>query len=104
MAKIIEKKYPTVNQVTDTQRITMVKEIFSTITGKYDFLNHFLSLRRDIAWRRFAVKKMRFFKTGRLLDVACGTGDVAIAAAARHADIKAVGLDFVREVTDKDRL
>jgi len=103
MAKIIEKKYPTVNQVTDTQRIGMVKEIFSTITGKYDFLNHFLSLRRDIAWRRFAVKKMRFFKTYRFLDVATGTCDLAIEAALRYRDIQVVGLDFVQEMMDSGK-
>ena len=56
-------KYPRVTEVTDLERIEMVKEIFATITRKYDFLNHFLSLRRDIAWRRFAVVKMRFFET-----------------------------------------
>jgi demethylmenaquinone methyltransferase/2-methoxy-6-polyprenyl-1,4-benzoquinol methylase len=73
----------------------MVKEIFSTITGKYDFLNHLLSLRRDIAWRRFAIKKMRFFRTNMFLDVACGTGDLSINACLKHRHIKAFGVDFV---------
>ena len=73
----------------------MVKEIFSTITGKYDFLNHFLSLRRDIAWRRFAVKKMVFSRTNRFLDIACGTGDLSINACLEHRDISVVGVDFV---------
>jgi demethylmenaquinone methyltransferase/2-methoxy-6-polyprenyl-1,4-benzoquinol methylase len=100
MAKSVEKRYPTVNQVTDAQRIGMVKEIFSTITGKYDFLNHLLSLRRDIAWRRFAVKRMRFFKTYRFLDVATGTCDLAIEAALHHTDIQVVGLDFVQKMMD----
>ena len=100
MAKIIEKKYPTVNRVTDAQRIGMVKEIFSTITVKYDFLNHFLSLRRDVAWRRFAVKKMWFFQTYRFLDVATGTCDLAIEAALHYRDIQVVGLDFVQEMME----
>ena len=52
------EKYPQVKTITDAERINMVKEIFSTITGKYDFLNRFLSLRRDVAWRNFAAKKM----------------------------------------------
>ena len=73
----------------------MVKEIFSTITGKYDFLNHFLSLRRDIAWRRFAVKKMVFFKTKRFLDIACGTGDLSINACLKYNDVSVTGVDFV---------
>jgi demethylmenaquinone methyltransferase/2-methoxy-6-polyprenyl-1,4-benzoquinol methylase len=91
-------KYPSINTITDQERTSMVKEIFSTITGKYDFLNHFLSLRRDIAWRRFAAEKMRFFKTNRYLDVACGTGDLSIAAALEHPQISVVGIDFVSEM------
>jgi demethylmenaquinone methyltransferase/2-methoxy-6-polyprenyl-1,4-benzoquinol methylase len=54
-----------------------------------------LSLRRDIAWRRFAVKKMVFFRTKRFLDIACGTGDLSINARLEHRDISVTGLDFV---------
>ncbi|MBP1750410.1 MAG: ubiquinone/menaquinone biosynthesis methyltransferase [Deltaproteobacteria bacterium] len=89
--------------VTDTERIGMVKEMFSTVTKKYDFLNHLLSLRRDVAWRRFTVKKMRFFNTSRLLDVACGTADLSIEAARRHSRIKITGIDFVYEMLDVGR-
>jgi len=67
-------KYPSVKNISDQERILVVREIFSTITGKYDFLNRFLSLRRDVYWRRFTARKMRFFDTYRFLDVACGTG------------------------------
>jgi len=98
MEKPAEHKYPSVSAITDTERIGMVKEIFSTITGRYDFLNHLLSLRRDVAWRRYAIKKMRFFKTDLLLDVACGTGDLTIGAALRYPKIHAVGIDFVSEM------
>jgi demethylmenaquinone methyltransferase/2-methoxy-6-polyprenyl-1,4-benzoquinol methylase len=95
MQKPKANKYPSVKTISDAQRIGMVKEIFSTITGKYDFLNHLLSLRRDVAWRRFAIKKMRFFRTNMFLDVACGTGDLSINACLKHRHIKAVGVDFV---------
>ena len=98
-------KYPSVKKVSDEERIGMVKEIFSTITGKYDFLNHFLSLRRDIYWRRFAIKKMVFFRTNRFLDIACGTGDLSINACFENRDISVTGVDFilpmVREATEK---
>ena len=80
------------------ERIRMVRHIFSTITGKYDFLNHFLSLRQDIVWRKSAVRRMRFFKTFRLLDVATGTGDLAMEAAYTHPGIRITGLDFVKEM------
>ena len=95
MQKSKNNKYPSVKKVSDEERIGMVKEIFSTITGRYDFLNHFLSLRRDIAWRRFAIKKMGFFRTNRFLDIACGTGDLSISACLAHRDISVAGVDFV---------
>lgn len=78
----------------------MVKEIFSTVTPRYDFLNHFLSMRRDVAWRRFTVRRMSFSETHRLLDVATGTADLAIAAARRHTGITVTGLDFVKDMLD----
>jgi demethylmenaquinone methyltransferase/2-methoxy-6-polyprenyl-1,4-benzoquinol methylase len=93
-------KYPSVREVTDEERIGIVKEIFATVTGRYDFLNHFLSLRRDVFWRRFTVKKMQFFKTHRLLDVATGTADLAIDAARHHRSVKITGLDFVSEMLE----
>ncbi len=86
--------------MTDAERIGMVKEIFSTVTDRYDFLNHFLSLRRDVGWRRFTVKKMSFDSTHRFLDVATGTADLAIGAALRHPRIDVVGLDFMKEMLD----
>jgi demethylmenaquinone methyltransferase/2-methoxy-6-polyprenyl-1,4-benzoquinol methylase len=98
MEKRVDKTYPPIREVTEGERVGMVKDIFSTITSRYDFLNHFLSLRRDIAWRRFAVRKMHFFKTKRFLDIACGTGDLSIEAARRYPEISVNGVDFVREM------
>ena len=97
-------KYPRVREVTDDERIGIVKEIFSTVTDSYDFLNHFLSLRLDIGWRRFAAGMMRFFETYRLLDVASGTADLAINAARRHPYIQVAGLDFVQEMIKVGRI
>jgi demethylmenaquinone methyltransferase/2-methoxy-6-polyprenyl-1,4-benzoquinol methylase len=98
MEKRVSRGYPSVKEATDQERIGMVKEIFSTVTDRYDFLNHFLSLRRDVAWRRFTVRKMVFSRTGRFLDVATGTADLAIAAARKHPLIRVTGIDFVREM------
>ena len=94
----MNKNYPPVNQMTQTQKIRIVKDIFSSITDKYDFLNRFLSLRQDIAWRDKTVKEMRFFKSYKLLDMATGTGDLAIDAVKMYPNIEATGLDFVHEM------
>ncbi|MFB0507677.1 MAG: bifunctional demethylmenaquinone methyltransferase/2-methoxy-6-polyprenyl-1,4-benzoquinol methylase UbiE [Thermodesulfobacteriota bacterium] len=90
--------------MTDVEHIGVVRKIFSTITEKYDFLNHFFSLGRDVAWRRSAVEKMRFFRTYRFLDVATGTADLAIEAAHRHPCIQVIGVDFVRDMMELGRL
>ena len=91
-------RYPPVTGIGRDEHVGMVREIFATITGRYDFLNHLLSLRHDVAWRRFTVRKMRFFKTFRLLDVATGTADLAIEAACRHPGIRVTGIDFAPEM------
>ncbi len=99
-----DKAYPPVTGIGRDEHVGMVREIFATIPGRYDFLNRLLSLRRDVAWRRFAVRKMRFFDTFRLLDVATGTADLAIDAALCHPDIRVTGIDFVREMLLPGRL
>ncbi|MBP7231275.1 MAG: bifunctional demethylmenaquinone methyltransferase/2-methoxy-6-polyprenyl-1,4-benzoquinol methylase UbiE [Syntrophaceae bacterium] len=104
MGQPIPEKYPQVKSVSDQERIRMVREIFSTITGKYDFLNRFLSLRRDVYWRKFAAGKMNFFKTNRYLDVACGTGDLSVAAAKKYPQISVTGLDFVLEMVEAAKI
>ena len=59
----------------------MVESMFDSIAWRYDFLNHFLSFNFDRYWRRRAVKEIsKSCKSSVILDVATGTGDLAIAA------------------------
>ncbi len=96
----MKKNYPPVIHMNQKQKIGIVKDIFSSITNKYDFLNRFLSLRQDISWRNKTAKEMRFFNSYKFLDVATGTGDLAIEAVNMYPKIKATGLDFVHEMVD----
>ena len=57
-----------------------VKRIFDSISYRYDLLNHVLSAGFDYYWRRKALKITEIKSEAILLDVACGTGDFAIAA------------------------
>jgi demethylmenaquinone methyltransferase/2-methoxy-6-polyprenyl-1,4-benzoquinol methylase len=98
MVKRIRKKYPPVHEMTPSEQVGLVREVFATIPRRYDFLNRFFSLRRDVAWRRFAVRKMRFFKTMRFLDVATGTADLAVETARRYPPVRVAGLDLVPEM------
>ena len=59
-----------------------VAGMFNTIAGKYDLLNHFLSLNIDKIWRKKVIKLISKHHPTRILDVATGTGDLAIAALA----------------------
>ena len=50
--------------------------MFDDISPSYDFLNHFLSLGIDIYWRKIFIRKLKIENDTKVLDVACGTGDV----------------------------
>ncbi len=78
----------------EEERKLVVRDIFSTYHKTYDLANRVLSLRRDLAWRRAAVRQMRFRADGRLLDVATGTADLAIMAALAFPDIEVEGVDI----------
>lgn len=62
----------------DRSKKEEVAEMFNNISGKYDFLNHFLSLGIDKIWRKKAVELLKEIKPNRILDLATGTGDFAI--------------------------
>ena len=87
-------RYPEITTLAPPDHIGVVRRIFTTSHGRYDFLNHVLSLRRDVGWRRATVAAMRFGRTNRFLDVATGTADLAIEAARRHPAITVTGIDF----------
>jgi demethylmenaquinone methyltransferase/2-methoxy-6-polyprenyl-1,4-benzoquinol methylase len=101
--KNADEKYPSVSGMSPEYHRQVVRDIFSSVTASYDFLNRLLSLRRDVAWRNAMIKRMRFFKTDRLLDVATGTADVAIGAARRFPRIEVVGLDPSTAMLDAGR-
>jgi demethylmenaquinone methyltransferase/2-methoxy-6-polyprenyl-1,4-benzoquinol methylase len=83
--------------------VEVVHDIFTTSHGRYDFLNHLLSLRRDVGWRNAAIARMSFGPKGRFLDVATGTADLAIAAARRFPGIRVTGVDFAAPMLEVGR-
>ena len=93
-------EYPSVQEMNDDQRIEIVKDIFASVTDKYDFLNRVLSGRRDVAWRKRTVAEMTFFETNRFLDVATGTGDLALDCANTYPNVTVTGVDFVQEMVN----
>lgn len=78
-----------------------IQEMFGSIAPRYDLLNRLLSFGIDRRWRRFAVRQITTTETGSVLDVATGTGDVALEIAARTpASVRIVGVDFCREMVE----
>ncbi|AXT51032.1 bifunctional demethylmenaquinone methyltransferase/2-methoxy-6-polyprenyl-1,4-benzoquinol methylase UbiE [Aquimarina sp. BL5] len=70
-----------------------VTEMFDTISGNYDGLNRVISFGVDIKWRKKVVKIVTDSKPSRVLDVATGTGDLAINLAKTGAS-EIIGLDI----------
>lgn len=70
-----------------------VAKMFNSISGHYDFLNHFLSLGIDIRWRKKAIQHLKQYKPETILDVATGTGDFAIEAMHAHPS-RIIGVDI----------
>src|SRR5271157_4648219 len=88
------RRYPPVTGLSAAAHTGVVREVFTTVQDRYDFLNHLLSFRRDIGWRRAAVTAMRFGRTNRMLDVATGTADLALEVASAHPGVLVTGVDF----------
>ena len=72
--------------------------MFDQIAGRYDLLNRLLSLGLDGAWRRAAVEAMGLRPGDRVLDVATGTADLALATMRRAPEARAVGMDPALEM------
>ncbi len=83
---------------TDQTKREEVREMFDNIAPKYDLLNHTLSMSIDRVWRRRVVGEVRRAKPGRILDVATGTGDLAIAMARRIRDVQVLGVDLSEQM------
>ena len=92
---------------TNADRAQYVREMFGAISSRYDFLNHFLSAGLDLRWRRRAAAaccsalaqhlatQQRGHATPVVLDLCCGTGDLALAVLAQGAG-RVVACDFSR--------
>lgn len=75
-----------------------VEAMFDAVAPRYDLLNRVLSFGVDIWWRRQAVGLLEEERIRRLLDVATGTADLAIAAARRFPEAEVVGVDIAADM------
>ena len=72
--------------------------MFDKIARRYDAMNRVLSFGLDKGWRRRTVAALQLGARARVLDLATGTGDLAVDIARRHPDATVIGLDPSREM------
>ena len=94
MTKDITKVTPYNSEAT---KKSQVEDMFDNIAPKYDLLNHVLSMKIDVLWRNKLVKWMKNDNPQEVLDVATGTGDLAITIE-KGTGSKVVGLDLSQQM------
>jgi len=85
-----------------TQKRT-IRTLFTRIAPSYDKINRLLSLGQDQNWRKYALARVQVPPGGKLLDIATGTGDVALLAADQLTDVQIVGADLTLAMLDVAR-
>lgn len=87
---------------TENSKKEEVAEMFNNISPKYDFLNHLLSMGIDHLWRRKAIKMLKSQAPKKMIDLATGTGDFALAALKLNPE-KIVGVDISEGMLEEGR-
>ena len=74
------------------EKVTAVRGMFDAIAPRYDLVNRIMTFGLDVRWRRLAVRSLALRPRSRVLDLACGTGDLCRELAA--AGLRPVGVDL----------
>jgi demethylmenaquinone methyltransferase/2-methoxy-6-polyprenyl-1,4-benzoquinol methylase len=77
------------------------RRMFDAVARRYDFMNGILSLGLDRYWRRKAVRFLAPQAGDRILDIGCGTGDIAIEIIQQQPDVAVTGIDPAGEMLDR---
>ena len=77
-----------------------VRQMFGSISARYDLANHLLSCGIDFYWRRRAAEIVASWQSKKIVDLATGTGDLALALQKKLPDAQIVGVDFLPEMVE----
>ena len=80
-----------------------VRDMFDSIAPAYDFMNRAMTFGIDKLWRAKAVKMIKNFKTEKILDIATGTGDLAILLTKKLSPKKLIGIDLSEQMLEIGR-
>ena len=87
----------------DEQKSTQVRRMFDSIADTYDLLNHALSFGIDKGWRKKGISFLKPYAPSEVLDIATGTGDLAISIYKMLAPNKIIGADISEGMMDVGR-
>ena len=87
------------DQQSSLSKKEQVEQMFDGIAHRYDFLNRLLSFRIDVMWRNKVIRRLQPHQPKRILDVATGTADLAIALTKLHPS-EIVGLDLSAQMLE----
>ena len=79
------------------------EQLFTEIAPRYDFITRALSFGRDASWKRELVAQLPQHDAPLCLDLACGTGDVALLLAAKYPSGRIVGIDITERMLERAR-
>ena len=86
------------------QKKGLVKSVFDTVYNKYDLMNDFMSFGVHRYWKRELIKQMNPSSNDSLLDVACGTGDIAkLFSAVNDNNSKILCVDFNQKMLNEGK-
>jgi demethylmenaquinone methyltransferase/2-methoxy-6-polyprenyl-1,4-benzoquinol methylase len=74
--------------------------MFGAIARRYDLANHTLSCGTDFYWRKCAANMVAGWQPGKIVDLATGTGDLALALQKKLPDAEVTGVDFLPEMLE----
>jgi len=80
-----------------------VQRMFDDIAGRYDLMNRLMTFGQDQRWRQFVIDKAGDPGDGWVLDLACGTGDIAALFCRTYPAARVAGGDFSRNMLAEAR-
>ena len=95
---LIEKLAYSMAELSGKDRAAEVRNMFASLSRRYDLANHWMTWGQDVKWRREVINRACLPVGGRLLDIGTGTGDLALEALHRDKLSTPIGADFTPEM------
>lgn len=91
---------PTFQLPQANEKETYVQALFQRISPHYDLMNDLMTLGMHRLWKYQAIRQLNIQPQETVLDLCCGTGDLALSIAKNHAVKSVIGLDFCEPMLD----